>query len=103
MKLQIFPSTSVKWPDSNDAPIEDDVIEGAHVTIDGDRMTIKRYNENGRADVVDTITNIVVKGQGAHTTVTGLSQFMIDIVGLTEDDAEVAVVVDASPSKCLTS
>jgi len=104
MKLQIYPSTTISWPDPDDAPdASTPSIDNAHVVIDGSRMTIRRPNDRGRNAPVDVLTDIVMKGTGENTLVTGKSQFMIDHIGLTPDAAEVTVKVDARTSKCLTS
>lgn len=102
MKLQVYPATSVKWPDPADAPGDISEFDRAHVTINGNRMTIRSSN-GGRAETVDTLTDITVKGRGKDTTVTGRSRFMIDMVGVPPEDADVTVHFDASPSKCLTN
>lgn len=102
MKLQVFPSTLVSWPEPSDAPNSDlSTIDNAHVVIHGNRMTIRRPNDSGRQDPVDVLTDIAVKGTGANTTVTGISQFMIDHIGLTPEESEVTVKIDASPDRCL--
>jgi hypothetical protein len=102
MKLQIYPSTHIEWPEAADAPGEDSEFDDAHITINGDRMTIGRKVESGRVQVVDTLTEISIKGSGERTTVVGKSEFMKDRIGLVEDDTEVAVVFDGSDKKCLT-
>ena len=101
-KLQIYPRTHVEWPDPADAPGEDPEFDDAHIIINGDRMTIARVGETGRHDMIDTLTEITVKGSGERTTVVGHSQFMMDHVGLPKEETEVAVVFDGSDSKCLT-
>lgn len=103
MKLQIYPRTHVEWPEPSDAPGEDSEFDDAHIVINGDRMTIGRKVDSGRVRVVDTLTEISIKGSGERTTVVGKSTFMKDRIGLTEEDTEVAVVFDGSDSKCLTS
>lgn len=103
-KLQVFPSTQVSWPEPTDAPnAELSTIDNAHVVISGNRMTIRRPNDVGRQDPVDVITDIMMKGVGENTTVTGISQFMIDHIGLTPEESEVTVKIDASPERCLIS
>jgi len=104
MKLQIYPSTLVTWPDPDDAPdAMRPSIPNAHVVIDGTRMTIRRPNDQGRNDPVDVLEEIVIKGNGENTIVTGKSQFMIDHIGLNPDSAEVTIKLDARASQCLTS
>lgn len=100
--LQVYPSITVKWLNPEDAPGDVSEIERAHVTINGDRMTIRANNESGRKDVVETLSGIVVKGRGKDTVVTGVSKFMTDRIGIGPEDAEVSISVDADPGKNLT-
>ena len=102
-QLQIYPRTHIQWPEPADAPGEDSEFDDAHIVINGDRMTIGRSVDGGRVNVVDTLTDISIKGSGERTTVVGKSSFMQDRIGLTEEDTEVAVVFDGSAAKCLTS
>ena len=100
--MKIFPSTKVTWPNPEDSPTEESVIDKAHVTTNGDRVTIRRKSESGRMDVVDTIIDAVWKGSGEKATVTGKSHFMIDKVKIPYDEAEVTVEIVAKNSQCLT-
>jgi len=103
-KLQVFPSTKVSWPDPTDSPSADlPQLDNAHVVIDGNRMTIRRLDDQGRQMPVDVLTEITIKGSGAKTHITGTSSYMVDMVGLPPEDSEVTVEVDTSPSRCLTS
>lgn len=104
MRLQVFPSTKVAWPDPTDSPsAEFQQIDNAHVVIDGNRMTVRRTDDQGRLAPVDVLSNITVKGSGTKTNITGISNYMVDMVGLTPDESEVTIEVDTSPSRCLTS
>jgi hypothetical protein len=100
--MKIFTSTKVTWPNPDDAPTEESVIDKAHVTANGGRVTIRKKNDNGRMDVVDTIIDAVWKGQGEKATVTGKSHFMIDKVQIPYDEADVTVEIVAKNKQCLT-
>ncbi len=101
--MKMFPSTKVTWPDASDAPNSDEAtIENAHVTFSGDRLTIRKRNDEGRYDVVDSLIQATWKGNGSNVTVTGKSTFMMDTIGLGADDAEVTVAIEAVNGKCLT-
>jgi hypothetical protein len=103
-KLQVFPSTKVSWPDPTDSPsAEFQQIDNAHVVIDGNRMTIRKLDDQGRQMPVDVLSDIAVKGSGVKTNITGISNYMVDMVGLTPEESEVTIEVDTSPSRCLTS
>lgn len=101
--MKIFPSTQVTWPNPDDAPTTDAVIDKAHVTANGNRVTIRRKNkETGRLDVVDTIIEAVWKGAGEKASISGKSMFMIDKVKIPPDEADVVVELVAKNSQCLT-
>lgn len=100
--MKLYPSTRVEWPDPSDAPdASRAVIEDAHVTWHGDRLTIRATADGGRKDVVDTIYDATMKGSGKTVSVTGVSSFMVDKVGLNPEEAEVTVTFDGERTKCL--
>ena len=101
--MKLFTSTRVEWADEASCPEPDsNVLEGAHVTWHGDRLVISRTGESGRKEAIDTIYQATLKGGNTeNATVTGVSQFMVDRIGLPPEDAEVTVRVDMRPSRCL--
>lgn len=100
--MKLYPSTRVEWPDPADAPDADRaVIEDAHVTWHGNRLTIRANAESGRKDVIDTIYDATEKGSGSRVTVTGVSTFMVQNIGLTPEESEVTVVYNGERTKCL--
>lgn len=101
--MKIFPHTTLTWPDPSDAPNADaTTIDDAHLVYHGNRLTIRRPDEKGRKDLVDTIIEATMKGSGKNTTVTGKSTFMMNTIGLNPADAEVTVTFDGGNSKCST-
>jgi hypothetical protein len=101
MTNKIYPNTPVRWPSEGDAPGDESVIEHAHVVLAGDRVSVRKREEDGRYQTVDTLIDATVKGSGKNTSVTGKSLFMIDRIGLDAEEAEVTLVFDGSLHLCL--
>ena len=102
--MKLFPSTTVTWTDETDAPpkVEGGVLEGAHVTYAGNRVTIRANDTVGRKAVVDTLVEVEWRSAGATATATGISLYYVNMVGIPREDAEVSVAIAVEKAGCLT-